>query len=179
MIFHIVYFPPWANKTHTHTHTHTPAGKRNQIQVKLLKDWYIRRQDKTMITNTEGEIILNVAEKSRKMKTRIWIYNYDLLFIYWWPWLKNFSREVKWSEITSLVSISETLWTVACQAPPFRIFQGRILKWAAVSFSRGSFQPRDWTWFSRIAGRLFTIWTTREFPLIERWRQDWMSSGDN
>ena len=69
----------------------------------------------------------------------------------------NFSREVKLSEVTSLVSNSETLWTVACQAPPFRIFQGRILEWAAISFSRGSFQPRDRTWFSRIAGRLFTV----------------------
>ena len=44
MIFHIVYFPPWAN-THSHIHTHLTVGKRNQIQVKLLKDWYIRRQD--------------------------------------------------------------------------------------------------------------------------------------
>ena len=28
--------------------------------------------------------------------------------------------------------------------------------------SRGSFQPRDWTQVSWIAGRFFTIWTTRE-----------------
>ena len=30
-----------------------------------------------------------------------------------------------------------------------------ILEWVAISFSRGSFQPRDWTWVSCIAGRLF------------------------
>ena len=35
------------------------------------------------------------------------------------------------------------------------IFQARILKWVAVSFSRGSSQPRDQTWASHIAGRRF------------------------
>ena len=28
------------------------------------------------------------------------------------------------------------------------ILQARILEWVAISFSRGSFQPRDWTWVS-------------------------------
>ena len=34
------------------------------------------------------------------------------------------------------------------------ILQARILEWVAISFSRGSSQPRDWTWISRIAGKL-------------------------
>ena len=42
------------------------------------------------------------------------------------------------------------------------ILQARILEWVAISFSRGSSQPRDWTWISRNTGRHFTIWTTRE-----------------
>ena len=42
------------------------------------------------------------------------------------------------------------------------ILQARMLEWVAIPFSRGSYQPRDWTWVSCIAGRLFTIWTTRE-----------------
>ena len=42
------------------------------------------------------------------------------------------------------------------------IFQTIILKWVAISFSRGSPQLRDWTWVSCIAGRLFTIWDTRD-----------------
>ena len=42
------------------------------------------------------------------------------------------------------------------------IFQARILEWVAISFSRGSSQPRDGTWVSCIAGRLFTTWATRE-----------------
>ena len=42
------------------------------------------------------------------------------------------------------------------------ILQARILEWVALSFSRRSSQPRDWTWVSRIVGRHFTIWATRE-----------------
>ena len=42
------------------------------------------------------------------------------------------------------------------------ILQIRILEWVAFSFSRGSSQPRDQTQVSCIAGRLFTIWATRE-----------------
>ena len=42
------------------------------------------------------------------------------------------------------------------------IFQARVLEWVAISFSKGSSWPRDWTWVSPIAGRCFTIWATRE-----------------
>ena len=42
------------------------------------------------------------------------------------------------------------------------IFQARVLEWVAISFSRGSSWPRDWTRVSRIAGRHFTVWATRE-----------------
>ena len=42
------------------------------------------------------------------------------------------------------------------------ILQARILEWVAISFSRGSSRPRDWTQISCIARRLFIIWTTRE-----------------
>ena len=37
------------------------------------------------------------------------------------------------------------------------ISQARILEWVAISFSRRSSWPRDWTWVSCIADRLFTI----------------------
>ena len=42
------------------------------------------------------------------------------------------------------------------------ILQARVLEWVAISFSRGSSQPRDLTRVSGIVGRLFTIWATRE-----------------
>ena len=40
------------------------------------------------------------------------------------------------------------------------ILQARILKWVAISFSRGPSWPRDQTQVSCIAGRFFTIWAT-------------------
>ena len=57
----------------------------------------------------------------------------------------------------------------------YGILQARILEWAAIPFSRGSFQPRDWTQVSHIAGRFFTVWATRKpknigvgsFPLLQ------------
>ena len=41
------------------------------------------------------------------------------------------------------------------------IFRARVLEWVAISFSRGSSQPRDRTWVSCIVGRHFPIWATR------------------
>ena len=42
------------------------------------------------------------------------------------------------------------------------IFQARVLKCVAISFSRGSSRPRDWTQVSHITGRRFYIWAIRE-----------------
>ena len=42
------------------------------------------------------------------------------------------------------------------------LLQARILEWVVVPSSRGSSQPRDWTWVSCIAGRFFTISATKE-----------------
>ena len=52
-----------------------------------------------------------------------------------------------------------------CSPPGFSvhgILQARILEWVVISFSRGSSQPRDRTQVSRISGRFFTVWATRE-----------------
>ena len=42
------------------------------------------------------------------------------------------------------------------------ILQARILEWVAISFSRGSSQPRDRTQVSHIAGRCFNLRTPRQ-----------------
>ena len=42
------------------------------------------------------------------------------------------------------------------------IFQAIVLEWIAISFSRGSSQPRDQTQVSCIVDRRFTLWATRE-----------------
>ena len=47
------------------------------------------------------------------------------------------------------------------------IFQARVLEWGAISFSRGSSQPSDWTLVSCFVGRHFTIWATREVSQVK------------
>ena len=60
-----------------------------------------------------------------------------------------------------LVLLFATPWPVAYQAlrslSVHGVFQARVLEWVAVSFSRGSSQPRDRTLVSRTAGRRFTV----------------------
>ena len=59
-----------------------------------------------------------------------------------------------------------------CSLPGFPvhgILQARILEWVAIAFSRVSSRTRGRAWVSHIAGRLFTVWGTREAP-VYRWR---------
>ena len=51
-------------------------------------------------------------------------------------------------------------WTWFLSPPP----RPSPLEWVTIPFSRGSSWPRDRTWLCHIAGRFFTIWTTREVP---------------
>ena len=48
------------------------------------------------------------------------------------------------------------------------ILQARVLDWVAISFSRRSpgDRPRDRTRVSRISGRHFTVWATREATIL-------------
>ena len=80
-----------------------------------------------------------------------------------WEALSEWLGEVKWSEVAQ--SCPTLCNPVNCSLPGssvHRIFQARVLEWVAISFSRGSSQPRDQTRVSRTAGRRFTIWATRE-----------------
>ena len=77
---------------------------------------------------------------------------YDVIYVKNWKW--------KWS--CSVVSNS-LRGLVAHQAHSIHgVLQARILEWVAISFSRGSSQPRNRTHISRIAGRRFNLWATRE-----------------
>ena len=44
----------------------------------------------------------------------------------------------------------------------YEILQARILEWVAMPSSRRSSQLRNWTQVSRITGRFFNVWATRE-----------------
>ena len=84
----------------------------------------------------------------------------------------RFNQRSKWKWSRSVVS---TFYgPMDCSLPGSSIhgiFQARILEWVAISFSTGSSQPRDWTRVSRIVGRRFTVWATREEGLLFIWRR--------
>ena len=90
------------------------------------------------------------------------------LYIYMSEWVKSLSR----------VRLFATPWTVAYQAPSSMGFS-RQEYWSGLpfSFSRGSSRPRDRTQVSRIPGRCFNLWATREAPRILEWVAK-PSSGD-
>ena len=89
----------------------------------------------------------------------LWVVTGKLVPIWW------IHTSVKWKVLVT--QLCPTLWDpdMDCSPPSssvHRISQARILECAAIPFSRGSFQTRDWTQVSCIAGRFFTIWATRE-----------------
>ena len=61
-------------------------------------------------------------------------------------------------KLLSRVQLFATPWAVSLPGSSIHgIFQASVLEWAAVSFSRGSSQPRNRTQVSCIADRHFTI----------------------
>ena len=78
-----------------------------------------------------------------------------------WTDIKHQSSKIP--ENLESASRSDHVWLFA--TPGFSvhgIFQARVLEWVAISFSRRSSRPRDWTQISCIVGRCFTVWATRE-----------------
>jgi len=78
------------------------------------------------------------------------------------PDFKNKKRLVKVTQLC--LTLCDPMTCTICG-----ILQARILEWVAFPFSRGSFQLRDQTQVSCIAGGLFTSWATREAPRILEW----------
>ena len=61
-----------------------------------------------------------------------------------------------------VTQLCPTPWDPTDCSPPgssvHEIPQARILELVAIPFSKGSFQPRDWTWIPCFAGKFFTFW---------------------
>ena len=81
-------------------------------------------------------------------------------------WAEDLNRSPKKTWKWKCYFLSLTLCNSMDCSPPVSSIHGisqvRILEWVAISFYRGSSQPGDWTQVSCIAGRLFTVWTSRE-----------------
>ena len=84
----------------------------------------------------------------------------------WWILYHWATREALCSDWSEVAQSCPTLCDpMDCKLPASSvhgIFQARVLEWVAISFSRRSSQPRDWTRVSHIAGRHYTIWGTKE-----------------
>ena len=73
----------------------------------------------------------------------------------WWRW--------KWNLVAHwCLTLCEYMDCSPPGSPIHGILQARTLEWVAISFSMASSQHRDQTQVSCIAGRFFTVWSTRE-----------------
>ena len=75
-----------------------------------------------------------------------------------WAWKKESENDVAQSSPTLCHPMDPNLPGSSVRG----IFQARVLEWVAIFFSRGSSQPSNRAWVSRIAGRRFTVWAPRE-----------------
>ena len=74
---------------------------------------------------------------------------------------------LKWSEVAqSCLTLCNPMGCSLPGSSVHGIFQTRMLEWIAIFFARGSSRPRNRTQVSRIAGRCFTIWATREVTIL-------------
>ena len=74
-------------------------------------------------------------------------------------WVVQNHRATQWGRCYLFAKSWPTLCNPTDCSPPYSfvhgISQARIPEWVAISFSRGSSQPRDRTWVSWIASRFF------------------------
>ena len=94
-------------------------------------------------------------------------------------WVNHCTDKERFSK--TIVKISQLCLTL-CNPVDYTvhgILQARILEWVAFPFSRGSFQPRDRTQVSRIAGGFFTSWATWEAQRLESWKQICLNLGNS
>ena len=104
-------------------------------------------------------------------------------------WWERLTEEETWSSLVQGIFPTQGLNPVLphCRQILYQLSHQRsprILEWVASPFSSGSSWLGNWTGVSRIAGRLFTSWVTREAPsfillslfLLFRSSIDWIRS---
>ena len=103
-----------------------------------------------------------------EMNSKLWALLYELSHLCE-PWSLALSSAgaTGWWHHTVCVLVTQACQTLCdpmdCTQPGSSVhglLQARILEWVAISFSRGSSQPRDGTGVSCIAGRSFYVFVT-------------------
>ena len=83
-------------------------------------------------------------------------------------WLDGITdyRDMKWSEVAqSCLTLCDLMDCSLPGSSVHGIFQARILEWGAISFSRGTFRPRDQTRVSHIVGLRLSLSKLRELVM--------------
>ena len=98
-----------------------------------------------------------------------------LLPAFFWVCLFSYQHVEKESEVTQLcLTLCNLMDYNLPGSSVHENFQARELEWVAISFSRGSSQPRDWTHVSHRECRRFTIWATRETLINQHVREPYI-----
>ena len=155
-------------------HTSQKKKKKSQVQATLgsyrnhlLGDW------KSPSVDTIFDRICEVAEDGGSITC-------DFKALGSSVWEKGWLLRV--NEVLVAQSCPTLCNPMSCSQPGSSVHgisQARILEWVAISFSKRSSWPRDWTQVSYIAGRFFLIWATREAPRVNPalWNQvEWPAS---
>ena len=118
--------------------------------------------------------------QSKDLDMTEWVSTHTCVFYIWLHLLLRFNyflHHILANSFPSIVTIfNEKVKVKGAQSCPALwnpmdytvcgILQARILEWIAISFSRRSSQPMDWTQVSCIVDRRFTVWATREVKQI-------------
>ena len=166
--------PPWNRLCCFSSNTHLPCGPtRPLLEVKSLN----HRKICTWVPIAVLFIICKNGKQSRCPPTGNW--RQSARQSYTGLSLLSINREMKitvtWMSLRNMslnkdVCVTQLCLTLCdlhgdCNPPGSSVLgnlQARTLEWVAISFSRGSSQPMDWTQVSRIAGRFFTISPPKE-----------------
>ena len=149
---------PFKNEVHTHWwKAETFSSKISKTRMLPLFTFIqhsIKNPRQRSLVRKERKFIPN---QKRSSKTHYLLITYCVLKF------KDFTITLlKWSEVAqSCPTLCDPMDGSLPGSSVHGIFQARVLKWVAISFSRGSSWPRDWTLDSHIVGRCFTLWVTR------------------
>ena len=132
----------------------TGHGKRQTKPVQFQVSVYFSR-----VVNANGVRYLHIIQRYLRLcngTTRL-IQNI-LRLIQRYISQDNIDRHYMDMEITQLCpTLCDPIFCSLPGSSIHGIFQARVLEWVAISFSRGSSQPRAQTQVSRIVGRRFTV----------------------
>ena len=122
---------------------------------RILTNWMLMAR---MVTRPGNHL----REERLEWKPKVEKICLDMVAVAKYPKVYTYKRGDAAAKSLSHVRLCVILWN--CSPPGsfvHGVLQARTLEWVAMTLSRRSSWPRDWTRVSCIAGWFFTIWATR------------------